>query len=152
LTSPVVNEAAPASRIVASEPATPIRVAPAVAVANAMKFRIILRVGEGDPTFEVRSGDDVLMKVACEKVDIASAEKGQPMQQVKATGKVRFVGFGSEGTCEELSFVAGTGELQLAGNVTIQVKDKLGRVDSELKSDKVKYKLDASSLPGVMKP
>jgi len=74
------------------------------------------------------------------------------MQQVKATGKVRFVGFGSEGTCDELSFVAGTGELQLAGNVTIQVKDKLGRVDSELKSDKVKYKIDASALPGVMKP
>ena len=133
--------------------AAPIRVAPAAAVAAAAtKFRIILRVGEGDPTFEVRSGDDMLMKVACEKVDIASAEKGQPMQQVRASGKVRFVGFGSEGTCDELSFLAGTGELQLTGNVTIQVKDKLGRVDSELKSDKVKYKLDASALPGVMKP
>ena len=132
--------------------AAPIRVAPAAVAAAVTKFRIILRVGEGDPTFEVRSGDDMLMKVACEKVDIASAEKGQPMQQVRASGKVRFVGFGSEGTCDELSFLAGTGELQLAGNVTIQVKDKLGRVDSELKSDKVKYKLDASALPGVMKP
>lgn len=158
LPAPVVNDPLPTG----FTPPTPtanvvepvaVRSAPPAAVAAvAHKYRILLRVGEGEPTFEVRTGDDLMMKVVCEKVDIASSEKGQPMQQVKASGKVRFAGFGSEGTCDELSFIAGTGELQLAGNVTIQVKDKLGRVDSELKSDKVKYKLDASALPGVMKP
>lgn len=128
--------------------------AAATATASTAKYRILLRVGEGEPQFEVRNGDDLMMKVVCEKVDISSpAQKGgTPTQQVTASGKVRFAGFGSEGTCDQLSFVAGTGELMLAGNVTIQVKDKLGRIDSELKSDKVKYKLDASAMPGVMKP
>ena len=149
---PAATLTPPAPTATVVEPAAARSAPPAAVVAAVTKFRIILRVGEGEPTFEVRTGDDMVMKVLCEKVDIASAEKGQPMQQVKASGKVRFVGFGSEGTCDELSFLAGTGELQLAVNVTIQVKDKLGRVDSELKSDKVKYKLDASAMPGVMKP
>lgn len=116
------------------------------------KFRIILRVGEGEPSFEVRSGDDLVMKVACEKIDIKSPEKGQGLSAVTASGKVRFVGFGSEGTCESLSFLAGTGEVSMTGAVKIQVKDKLGRVESELTTDTIKYKLDASSLPGVLKP
>ena len=64
---------------------------------------------------------------------------------------MKFVGFGAEGTCDELSFLAGTGEVTLNGKVTVQVKDKLGRVESELYGDKLKYKLDATALPGVLK-
>jgi hypothetical protein len=117
--------------------------APAVA-----KFRILLRVGEGEPTFEVRQGDDLMMKVVCEKVDIKSPEKGNGPSAVTATGKVRFVGFGAEGVCDQLSFMAGTGEVTMSGGVKIQVKDKLGRVESELTSDKMHYKLDAGGPAG----
>src|SRR5262249_16903138 len=98
----------------------------------ANKYRILLRVGEGEPTFEVRSGDDLLLKVVCEKVDIKSPEKDNGPSAVTARGKVRFAGFGAEGTCQELSFLAGTGEVRMTGDVKIQVKDKLGRVESEL--------------------
>jgi hypothetical protein len=108
----------------------------------ATKFRILLRVGEGEPTFEVRCGDDLVLKVACEKVDVKSPEKGNGLSAVKASGKVRFAGFGAEGTCDELSFLAGSGEVVLAGGVNIKVKDKLGRVESELSADSAKYKLD----------
>lgn len=125
---------------------------PPAAAPAAAKFRIILRVGEGEPMFEVRQGDDLMMKVVCEKVDIKSPEKGTGPSAVTATGKVRFVGFGAEGTCDQLSFMAGTGEVAMNGAVKIQVKDKLGRVESELTSDKMHYKLDASALPGSMKP
>src|SRR5439155_27187009 len=122
--------------------------APAAHPPVARKSRILPRVGEGEPTFEVRQGDDLMMKVVCEKVDIKSPEKGNGPSAVTATGRVRFVGFGAEGTCDQLSFMAGTGEVSMAGGVKIQVKDKLGRVESELTSDKMHYKLDAGTLPG----
>lgn len=126
--------------------------APVQAVAQiATKFRIVLRVGEGEPTFEVRCGDDLVLKVACEKVDIKSPEKGNGPSVVKATGKVRFAGFGAEGVCEELSFLAGTGEVRMSGAVKVQVKDKLGRVESELASDSINYKLDPAQH-SVVKP
>ena len=130
-------------------PATPKPVAVAVV---ASKFRIVLRVGEGEPTFEVRHNDDLVMKVACDKVDIKSPEKGTGPSNVIATGKVRFVGFGAEGTCDSLSFLSGTGEVSLAGNVNVKVRDKIGRVESELNADKMQYKLDSTALTGVLKP
>ena len=73
----------------------------AVAAVAQAKYRILLRVGEGEPLFEVRSGDHLILKVVCEKVDVKSPEKGQGLSAVKAYGKVRFAGFGQEGTCDE---------------------------------------------------
>lgn len=116
------------------------------------KFRILLRVGEGEPTFEVKNGDNLVLKVACEKVDIESADKGTGLSKVTARGKVRFAGFGAEGSCDSLSFMAGTGEVQMTGDVKVQVKDKLGRVESELTTATLKYKLDASAVGGALKP
>jgi hypothetical protein len=118
----------------------------------ATKFRIVLRVGEGEPSFEVRHGDDLVMKVVCDKVDIKSPEKGQGLSAVTASGNVRFVGFGAEGTCDTLSFLAGTGEVSMTGKVKILVKDKIGRVESELETTQIKYKLDNSALTGTIKP
>jgi hypothetical protein len=127
----------------------PAAVTPAVAET---KFRIILRVGEGEPTFEVKNGDNLVLKVACEKVDIESVEKSNGLSKVTARGKVRFAGFGAEGSCDALSFMAGTGEVQMTGDVKVQVKDKLGRVESELTSATLKYKIDASAVGGALKP
>jgi hypothetical protein len=115
------------------------------------KFRIVLRVGEGEPTFEVKNGDNLVLKVACEKVDIKSPEKGG-MSEVIARGKVRFAGFGAEGSCDELKFFAGNGEVSMSGDVKVVVRDKLGRVESELTSTTLKYKIDASSVGGQIKP
>lgn len=129
----------------------PLRPAPTVPVAES-KFRILLRVGEGEPTFEVKNGDNLVLKVACEKVDIKSPEKGSGLSEVTARGKVRFVGFGAEGTCNELKFMAGTGQVEMTGDVKVQVKDKLGRVESELTTGTLKYKIDASAVAGQIKP
>jgi hypothetical protein len=112
------------------------------------KYRILLRVGEGDPCFEVHCGDHLMLKVVCEKVDVKSPEKGQGLSAVKACGKVRFAGFGAEGTCDELHFLAGTGEVGMTGNVKICVKDKLGRVESELSAEVIRYRLDPHAISG----
>lgn len=162
---PTPPVASPAPDIFATIPASPTKVNPPAAdpviesplvkppvidtpsatKAVTSKYRILLRVGEGDPSFEVKCGDELVLKVVCEKIDIKSPEKGNGPSAVKASGKVRFVGFGAEGTCEELSFLAGTGEVGMAGAVKIQVKDKLGRVESELTTETMKYKIDPSA-------
>ncbi|HYH63631.1 MAG TPA: hypothetical protein VD866_02930 [Urbifossiella sp.] len=138
------------------DPAPATRPAPAAAVqqvaATANRFRILLRVGEGEPMFEVKSGDDLVLRVVCEKVDVKSPEKGSGPSSVVASGRVRFVGFGAEGTCDSLSFQAGSGEVSMTGAVRVQVKDRIGRVESELTSDRLQYRLDANALPGTLRP
>ncbi|MDY3558640.1 hypothetical protein R5W23_005781 [Gemmata sp. JC673] len=147
-----IEQEKPTLDVPASKP-TPAPAAGAGAVkVEAMKYRIVLRVGEGEPTFEVKSGDDLVLKVACEKVDIKSPEKGVGLSAVTARGKVRFAGFGVEGTCEELSFMAGTGEVAMSGDVKVQMKDKLGRVESELTTATLKYKIDANAVGASIKP
>lgn len=144
---PMRAEVPPPPPMRAEVPPTP----PAPA-ATESKFRILLRVGDGEPMFEVKNGDNLVLKVSCEKVDIKSPEKGGGLSEVTARGKVRFAGFGAEGTCDELKFMAGTGEVQMTGDVKVQVKDKLGRVESELSTTTMKYKIDASSVGGAIKP
>jgi hypothetical protein len=106
------------------------------------RYRVLLRVGEGEPNFEVKCGDELVLKVICERVDMKSPEKGSEPMTLKASGRVRFAGFGAEGICDELTFQAGTAEVLMAGKVNIRVKDKLGRVESEFSTEAAKYKLD----------
>lgn len=135
-------------------PVSHVRPVEAVSAVVQTKYRILLRVGEGEPIFEVRSGDHLILKVVCEKVDVKSPEQGQGLSAVKAYGKVRFAGFGAEGTCDELNFLAGTGEVAMTGHVMIQVKDKLGRVESELSAETMRYRIDPHTTPGngLLKP
>jgi hypothetical protein len=149
LLPPPVNDA-PRAEVPPFVP--PPGVPPVIQQQEANKFRILLRVGEGEPTFEVKHGDNLVLKVACEKVDIKSPEKGTGLSEVVAKGKVQFAGFGAIGTCDELSFMAGSGEVRMTGNVKVQVKDKLGRIESELTTATMKYKIDASAIGGALKP
>ena len=127
--------------------------APQVAVGRLpARYRVLLRVGEGEPAFEVRCGDDLMLKVVCTKVEVKSPEHDEGPMSVRAVGNVRFVGFGAEGTCEELSFLAGDGSVQLQGRVVVRVKDKLGRVESELSGDTLRYRIDPSAISGILRP
>jgi hypothetical protein len=150
---PLLVDTAPSAPVYFVKPAASAPAHAATAAVQA-KYRILLRVGEGEPIFEVRSGDDLILKVVCEKVDVKSPEKGQGLSAVKAYGKVRFAGFGAEGTCDELNFLAGTGEVAMAGHVQIRVKDKLGRVESELSADTMRYRIDPHAIAGsgLLKP
>lgn len=148
---PVPTETPPVIEPTPSKP-TPAPAEAGTVKVGAVKYRILLRVGEGEPTFEVKSGDDLVLKVACEKVDIKSPEKGAGLSAVTAKGKVRFAGFGVEGSCDELSFMAGTGEVSMTGEVKVQMKDKLGRVESELTTATLKYKIDANAVGAAIKP
>ena len=71
--TPVVT---PPTSVTPPTPATaPVVTLPATvvpAVASAAKFRILMSVGAGGTSFEVKLADDLVLKVKCDKVDIKS--------------------------------------------------------------------------------
>src|SRR5205823_13232812 len=77
--------------------------------------RVVLKLGGGPPRFEVLAGDDALLKVVSDKVDVSSpSEKGETMSALKAAGAVRFSAPGCEGTCTALTVLPGSGDVELA--------------------------------------
>src|SRR5262249_52033540 len=54
-------------------------------------LQVWLKLGDGQPRFEVCRGDDVLLKVVCTGIDVkAPSEKGEPFSVLRASGRVRF--------------------------------------------------------------
>lgn len=121
---------------------------PPVAVPTT-KLKMLLRLGDGKPRFEIRTSDNVemLLKVYGEKVEMQSAPEGMkasPIAGITAIGGVRFTGPGIEGTCDHLMVLSGTGEVMLKGNV--HVKTKRGKTWSEMTTEKMIYQIGAASL------
>lgn len=123
--------------------ATPPTEAPSVVE---KKLKVMLHMGDDRPRFEVRDGDEVYLKVGCDKVDVKSpSDRGESMSTLRATGRVTFVTPGGEGTCEELTVIPGTGQVVVAGRVSF--KYNWGKVETTVSGDKMTFRL--GSTPGV---
>ncbi len=140
-------------------PATPptlipmAREVPAVAVSRkplakpeetpteASQVRVVVRLGNAQPKFEVLNGEEVLLKATCEKIDVRSIGKGEGVTPLKATGGVRFSAPGCEGTCDQLTVLPGTGEVELAGTVNVRCKN--GKAETVIVADHMRFKLGA---------
>ena len=120
---------------------------PEEAPAEVSSVRVVVRLGMAQPKFEVLSGEDVLLKAACEKIDVRSIEKGDGVTPLKATGGVRFSAPGCEGTCDQLTVLPGTGEVELAGNV--KVRCKRGKGETEIVATTMKFKLGSAPAYAV---
>ncbi len=133
-------------------PSEPAPTPPAVqqtSTTTATKLKMLMRLGDGKPRFEIRSSDstDLLFKVYAQKIEMQQAPDGMkahPIAGVTAVGQVRFVGPGVEGTCDQLSVLSGTGEVMLKGNVFL--KSKHGKAWSEVTAEKMIYQIGASGL------
>ena len=120
--------------------------APAQPPVAEKKLKVILHMGDERPRFEVRDGDEVYLKVVCDKVDVKSpSEKGESMSVMRATGRVTFVTPGGDGVCEELSVAPGTGQVIVTGKVAF--KYNWGRVETTVSGDRMNFRL--GSAPGV---
>lgn len=111
------------------------------------KLKMTLRMGDGQPRFEIRNTatTELLLKVYGEKIELASpTESKSSLAGVSATGRVRFSAPGVEGTCDQLSILSATGEVLLKGN--IHLKSKGGRAWSEMTAEKMVYQIGASGL------
>lgn len=110
------------------------------------KLKVMLHMGDDRPRFEVRDGEEVYLKVVCDRVDVKSpSDRGESMSVMKATGKVAFITPGGEGECEELSVAPGTGQVIVNGKVAF--KYNWGKVETTVSGDRMTFRL--GSAPGM---
>jgi hypothetical protein len=125
-------------------PATTTKGTPSAAPA---RLKMLLRVGDGQPRFEIRNSasTELLLKVYGEKVEMqGTPDARSSLAGVTAMGRVRFTAPGIEGTCDHLSILSGTGEVLLKGN--IHLKTKRGKAWSEMTAEKMVYQIGTAGL------
>lgn len=138
---PSSSEPKPAQVQPTPAPAEPLTEAPPIVE---KKLKVMLHMGDDRPRFEVRDGDEVYLKVVCDKVDVKSpSDRGETMSTLRATGRVTFVTPGGEGTCEELTVIPGTGQVVVTGRVSF--KYNWGKVETTVSGDKMTFRLGSTS-------
>jgi hypothetical protein len=112
------------------------------------KLKMLLRMGDGNPRFEIRNATttELLLKVYGEKIDLqtpAAASKTS-VAGVSATGKVRFTAPGVEGYCDSLKIISATGEVLMEGEV--RLTSKRGKYTHKLTADRVVFTIGNAGL------
>ena len=121
-------------------PSTPAKIEQA-------KLKMLLRMGDGKPRFEIRNTatTELLLKVYGEKIEMQSPPDAKAtLAGVSASGTVRFTAPGIEGTCDHLRIMSATGELLLEGQ--IRVKTKHGKTSTEITADKMVFQIGTSGI------
>jgi len=104
------------------------------------KLKVMLHMGDERPRFEIRDGDEVYLKVVCDKVDVKSpVEKGETSSTLKASGKVTFITPGGDGVCDELTVAPGSGLVVVTGKVTFRYT--WGKAETTVSGDKMTFRL-----------
>ena len=123
-------------QVEASRPAVP---------ASDKKLKVTLQMDEGNPKFEVRDGEEVVLKVVSDKVDVTSpTQKGDRWSTLKACGQVKFATPGGDGSCDSLQVVPGTGEVVAVGNVKFTYN--WGKVETSASSEKMNFRLGTAPV------
>jgi hypothetical protein len=131
--APVVTPAAAVVQTPAPVASTPV---------SEKKLRVLLNMGEDRPRFEVRDGEETLLRLVSDKVDVKCPDAGDASAQtMRAVGGVAFVTPGGDGTCDELTLVPGTGQVVVTGKVRFRYH--WGKVETEVAGDKMTFKLGA---------
>ena len=140
LETPPPVTAAPVTTAVPT-PATPVE----SAKLSERKLKVILAMGDERPRFEVRDGDEVYLKVVCDRVEVKSpGEGGVSVSTMSATGKVTFVTPGGEGTCDQLAVLPGTGQVVVTGKVTFTYN--WGKVETTVTGEKMNFRLGSNTV------
>ena len=104
------------------------------------KLKVLLCLGAGKPWFEVRDGEELVLKVVSDAVEVkAPADNGDAADVLKASGRVSFRTLGGNGTCDELRVVPGTGEVVVSGKVV--VTSNWGKAETTATADKMTFRL-----------
>ncbi len=104
------------------------------------KLKVQLNLGGGKPWFEVRDGEELVLKVVADAVEVkAPAENGDTASTLKASGNVSFRTLGGNGTCDELRVVPGSGEVVVVGKVS--VTSNWGKAETIATAEKMTFRL-----------
>ena len=111
------------------------------------KLKVTLQMDDGNPKFEVRDGEEVVLKVISDKVDVTSPKnKGERWSTLKAMGQVKFMTPGGDGFCDELHVVPGTGEVIAVGHVKFTYN--WGKVETSATAEKMNFRLGTQPPAG----
>jgi hypothetical protein len=103
-----------------------------------------MHLGAGKPYFEVRDGEELVLKVVSDAVEVkAPADNGDAASVLKASGGVSFRTLGGNGTCDELRVIPGTGEVVVSGRVS--VTSNWGKAETTATADKMTFRLGADT-------
>lgn len=116
----------------------PEAVKPAGVVA-AKKLKVLLHLSDEKPWFEVRDGEELVLKVTADAVSLEAAASGKTTSTLTATSGVTFRTLGGFGTCDELKVVPGTGEVVVTGKVA--VTSNWGKAETTATADKMTFRL-----------
>ena len=123
-------------------PAKPDPAAEAVkGLPNGKKLKVTLHLSDDKPWFEVKDGDDLVLKVTADGVNLTAAADGKKAAAgtLTAVGGVTFRTLGGYGTCDELQVVPGTGEVVVNGKVS--VTSNWGKSETTATADKMTFRL-----------
>jgi len=118
-----------------------------IAIIGDKKFRVMLQMGDGTPKFEVRDGEEVLLKVQSDGIEVRSTDRDESTLVLKAIKKVKFQTPGGEGCCDELQVVSGSGEVIVSGSV--HFKYTRGNRDTSFTSERLAFRF---GTPGPTPP
>jgi hypothetical protein len=146
--APDAPPAAPAhtqQRVADPVPPAPVQ-RPVAATPTERKLKVVLNMGVDRPRFEVRDGEEVYLKVVCDKIDVKTTpEVGANMSTMRATGHVAFITPGGEGHCDELSVVPGAGQVVVSGKVSF--KYNWGKAETVVSGERMTFRL--GTAPGM---
>lgn len=134
---------APANLAVAAPPPAPLAAGvPATPPPPASPFpwKLALEVVNGVTQIELRHGDELLMKVQCDRVDLHSPAGG-----LQATGRVAVIGPCVEARCDRLTIAWATGQVALDGGVRLAFQTK--GVVHEMRAESVCFRLNGANQP-----
>jgi hypothetical protein len=127
------THAAPAP-LAAGVPATPPQ------PVSPFPWKLALEVVNGVTQIELRHGDEVLMKVQCDRIDLHTPAGG-----LQATGRVAVTGPCVEARCDRLTIAWATGQVALDGGVRLAFQTR--GVVHEMRAESVCFRLNGANQP-----
>jgi hypothetical protein len=103
-------------------------------------WKVVLEVVNGLTQFELRHGDELLMRVQCERLDLHTPAGG-----LQALGKVTVTGPCVEARCDRLTVAWPTGQVALDGAVRLAFQNR--GVVHEMRAESVAFRLNAAHQP-----
>jgi hypothetical protein len=129
-----LNVPAPPMPLVTGVPAAP---PPPV---SPFPWKLSLEVVNGLTQIDLRHGDELLMKVQCDKIDLHTPAGG-----LQASGRVSVTGPCVEARCDRLTIAWATGQVALDGGVRLAFQNK--GVVHEMRAESVCFRLGGANQP-----
>ena len=108
-------------------------------------LKVLVHMGGDRPWFELRDRDEMYLKVICDNIDVHSPkELENPVSTIRATGNIRYITPGGQGSCDDLTVSPKDGEVQVKGNVRFRYS--WGQVRTTLTAETMTFRLDPITL------